>query len=301
MPSEPNKRKFERISGADEESSTGSCTSKNTTTNIRGHSHTSVVSPAHVGHPPISPPSPVNTPANTKALDSTNVVDHLGRLHNVLKTWDADRKVETNYCDRRAVCWNFAFTGGKSAKTVDPTWAYLYVTQSLYGYKERSKQIEEKAKAAGHGVKSLLDKAREKYANRTNKKVEWLEAGLEPDVQELIVRALLKERGIKEEENGKLKLIAHYEKRKTPMYHHFEFEYGDFDLDSITITKGSDEDLRAFHGESDLGDGDFSSIKIGINPESLSKDHKICIKNLCANAQKGQMGFLLGLIKPHLP
>jgi hypothetical protein len=238
-----------------------------------------------IGAPPlIQPPLPISAPVPVvvpeiqqvmlEGAAGRDVTENINVLTRCLINKAAEIRVTTNRCAAGAVCWNWTFIGGANAHEEDISWAYLYVSQSRFGYNQA---IHDVLARRNEDVQRHLTEARRNYKTR-------MRAAEERAVHESILKALLAFYNIVEDADSDLKIIAYYRKGPGLMYHHFEFDYHD----AITITKGYDEELKAFHGKSVLGGepDDYDKLILGIDINSLSNQHKACIAHLCAKAEE---------------
>ena len=209
--------------------------------------------------------------------DARGVSENINILHDYLATKGPEFSITSDKCALQAVCWNWTFKGAAAALELpDANWAYLYVSQSPHGYVAHEMNPRAASKPA---VATNLALARASYkASMT--------LAVEKTVHKYILKALLAFYDIRESDDRRLKIIAYYRKKAGPVYHHYEFDYNN----AITITKGNGEALKAFHGESVLGGRkrDYDKVILGIDIDSLSAQHKLCIRHLCAKAEELQ-------------
>ena len=204
--------------------------------------------------------------ANTPAED-------LDALFDCLNDKPPQYTVVSSKCATGAVCWNWVFFGGQSDLAEDPSWAYMYV--------QPNSRIN---KLLSSDVTKLLDDAKKEITGFPPHRIPERK---EKAAHELILHALLEYYSITVQDDSPLKLLFYYKKGKGIMYHHVEFEY----RKAITITKGNNEDLKAFNGISVLTmpnenfEETYGKIIFGININTLKAGHFICIKDLRVQAE----------------
>lgn len=250
--------------------------------------------------PPIAPPSPIAmTPVSPPALvgglhtalaanaasaagggsadadplNSTTAVNVLNAIVQALPEPDPTVTLTTDACNTGAVCWNWVLAGGANAAAEDPSWAFLYVTREQAGaIPNASGEVKadlDAARAVLHAPKSLT-KARS------------------DQIYTHILQGLIKHYHLREQANSNLKLVFYYDPTKVKtglMYLHFEFEY-----QTITITKGLGEKLKAFHGVSKLPWVVRKPVRLvfAIDPNSLSQTHIEVLRSLIADLAPAQ-------------
>lgn len=161
-----------------------------------------------------------------------------------LQNAEPEEKITTAVCDSQAVCWNWALYGGSEATAADPR-VYLYEE----GQKERT----------------------ESPAVRPN------------DSNARKIRAVLDWRGMREDEESRLVLIVYAMRGDKGNFPHWEYRWTDASdpTQYITITKGIDEDLKAFNGDSVVKKTTRTPFKIAL--DSLSEKHVLALEDLAKN------------------
>ena len=168
----------------------------------------------------------------------------LDTIGEKLRDADPELKITTAVCDSQAVCWNWALYGGAEATAADPR-VYLY---------------EESQKKKKKGSEPPAVRERDKDTKK--------------------IQAVLAWRGMREDDESRLTLVVYAIGRNKGDFPHWEYRWADAtDPEQyITITKGIDEELKAFNGDSVVEGATATTFKVSL--DSLSEAHVRALEDM---------------------
>lgn len=171
----------------------------------------------------------------------------LDTIGEKLRDADPELKITTAVCDSQAVCWNWALYGGAEAMADDPR-VYLY---------------EESQKKKKKGSEPPAVRERDKDTKK--------------------IQAVLAWRGMREDDESRLTLVVYAIGRNKGDFPHWEYRWADANDPEqyITITKGINEDLKAFNGDSVVAGASPTTFKVSL--DSLSEAHVLALEDLAKN------------------